>query len=328
MTRPWAFRLARVLLVAGLSVAARPAHGHSLNTALLSLTEVEDGRFLVRWQASSYALDQELAAPAEFPAPCRFRKPYLDCGPSGLVGSLKFPWLEGSETSLMVDIEWRSETRLLRVIKGSDPSLVVYGISPSAGLRSLTPIMVDYTGLGIEHILTGYDHLLFVLALALLVRKGRRLVASITAFTVAHSLTLACAVLGLLRLPILPVEAAISLSIVLVCGECLRATDSLARHSPWIVAFAFGLLHGLGFASALLAIGLPEKHVPTALLFFNVGVELGQLGVIALAFALRALVARLRLRPEVGRGLVYAMGTIAAYWSVDRILRILTVFTG
>jgi hypothetical protein len=91
------------------------------------------------------------------------------------------------------------------------------------------------------------------------------------------------------------------------------------------VAFAFGLLHGLGFASALLAIGLPENHVPTALLFFNVGVELGQLGVIALAFALRALVARLRLRAEVGRGLVYAMGTIAAYWSVDRIL---TVFTG
>ena len=126
-------------------------------------------------------------------------------------------------------------------------------------------------------------------------------------------------------LPVAPVEAAISLSIVLVCGECLRQTDSLARRAPWIVAFAFGLLHGLGFASALLAIGLPENHVPTALLFFNVGVELGQLGVIALAFALRALVARLRLRAEVGRGLVYAMGTIAAYWSVDRIL---TVFTG
>jgi len=327
MTSAWAVRLARVVLVAGLLVAARAAHGHSLNTASLSLTEVEvdEGRFLVRWQASSYALDQELATPAEFPAPCRFRKPYLDCGPSGLVGSLKFPWLKGSETSLMVDIEWRSGTRLLRVIKASDPSLVVYGISPSAGLRSLTPIMVDYTRLGIEHILTGYDHLLFVLALALLVRKGRRLVASITAFTVAHSLTLACAVLGLVRLPVAPVEAAISLSIVLVCGECLRQTDSLARRAPWIVAFAFGLLHGLGFASALLAIGLPENHVPTALLFFNVGVELGQLGVIALAFALRALVARLRLRAEVGRGLVYAMGTIAAYWSVDRIL---TVFTG
>jgi hydrogenase/urease accessory protein HupE len=225
----------------------------------------------------------------------------------------------------MVDIEWRSGTRLLRVIQSSNPRLVVYGIPPAAGLRSLKPIAIDYMRLGIEHILTGYDHLLFVLALALLVRKGRRLVASITAFTVAHSLTLACAVLGLLRLPAPPIEAAISLSIVLVCGECLRTNDSLARRAPWIVAFAFGLLHGLGFASALLAVGLPEKHVPTALLFFNVGVELGQLGVIALAIALRTLVARLRLRAEVGRGLVYAMGTLAAYWSVDRIL---AVFAG
>jgi len=325
VTSARASRLACVLLVASLLVAGRAAHGHSLNSTSLSLTEVQDGRFLVRWQASSHALDQDLATPAEFPAPCRFRKPYLECGPSGLVGSLNFPWLEGSETSLMVDIQWCSGTRLLRVVKGSDPRLVVYGIPPVAGLASLKPIVVDYTRLGIEHILTGYDHLLFVLALALLVRKGRRLVASITAFTVAHSLPLACAVLGLLRLPVAPVEAAIALSIVLVCGECLRPTDSLARRAPWIVAFAFGLLHGLGFASALLAIGLPEKHVPMALLFFNVGVELGQLGVIALAFALRALVARLRLRAEVGRGLVYAMGTVAAYWSVDRIL---TVFTG
>ena len=325
MTRPWAIRLTRVLLVVGLLVTTRAAHSHSLNTTSLSLTEVEDGRFLVRWQASSYALEQDLATPAEFPAPCHFRKPYLECGPSGLVGSLKFPWLEGSETSLMVDIEWRSGTRLLRVVQGSDPRLVVYGIPPAAGLASLKPIAVDYMRLGIEHILTGYDHLLFVLALALLVRKGRRLVASITAFTVAHSLTLACAVLGLLRLPAPPIEAAISLSIVLVCGECLRTNDSLARRAPWIVAFAFGLLHGLGFASALLAVGLPEKHVPTALLFFNVGVELGQLGVIALAIALRTLVARLRLRAEVGRGLVYAMGTLAAYWSVDRIL---AVFAG
>jgi len=317
---------AMLVTAAGLLLATGAAQGHELNTASLSLTEVSDGRFLLRWQASSSALERELATPAAFPSPCRMQGPFVECGDGGMVGSLEFPWLTGSETHLMVDIEWRNGTRLLRVVTGSSPHLTVYGIPASAGIRFLKPIARDYTRLGIEHILTGFDHLLFVVALALLVRRGKKLIASITAFTIAHSLTLACAVLGLLRLPSPPVEAAIALSIVLVCGECLRPEDSLARRAPWIVAFAFGLLHGLGFASSLLAIGLPERHVPTALFFFNVGVEVGQLGAIALVFALRWLVTRLRLRRAVfGRGLVYALGSTAAYWSVERIL---AVFTG
>ena len=240
-----------------------------------------------------------------------------------MVGALEFPWLKGTETNVMVEIEWRNGTRLLRVVTASSPSMMVYGIPASAGLRFLKPIALDYTRLGIQHILTGYDHLLFVFALALLVRKRRTLIASITAFTVAHSLTLACAVLGLLRLPSSPVEAVIALSIVLVCGECIRPADSLTRRAPWAVTFAFGLLHGLGFASSLLAVGLPEKHVPASLFFFNVGVEIGQLGAIAVVFALRWLVSRLRLqRPALGRGLVYAMGSAAAYWSIERIVAV------
>ena len=159
--------------------------------------------------------------------------------------------------------------------------------------------------------MTGFDHLLFVVALTLLVRKRRPLVITITAFTVAHSLTLAGTVLGLIAVPAAPVEAAIALSIVLVCGECLRPmdADSLARRAPWLIAFAFGLLHGLGFASALMEIGLPEQHIPAALACFNLGVELGQLVVIAVVLGIRALATRLRFaHPPLVRGTILRDG--------------------
>jgi hydrogenase/urease accessory protein HupE len=195
----------------------------------------------------------------------------------------------------------------------------VYGV-PASGLRVLLPIAVDYTSLGVEHILTGFDHLLFVVALTLLVRRGRRLLATITAFTLAHSVSLALTVLGLVHVPSPPVEASIALSIVLVCAECLRPGDSLTRRAPWAVAFAFGLLHGLGFASALLDLGVPERHLPTALLCFNVGVELGQLAIIAVVVGLRRLAGWLRLdRAWMRSGVIYAMGGLAAFWSIDRI---------
>src|SRR5262249_39937697 len=151
--------------------------------------------------------------------------------------------------------------------------------------------------LGIEHILTGFDHLMFVLAITVLVRRRKSLVLAITAFTVAHSLTLAATVLGWLVLPSAPVETTIALSIVLACTECLRPSDSLARRAPWLVTFAFGLVHGMGFASALLETGLPEKHVPSALLFFNVGVELGQLGAILAFLIVGWLGSRIEKRP-------------------------------
>jgi hydrogenase/urease accessory protein HupE len=220
----------------------------------------------------------------------------------------------------MVEIEWLDGTRLLRIATASARTLTVYG--GAGGVRSLGPVVADYTRLGVEHILTGFDHLLFVVALTLLVRKRRALIMTITAFTVAHSLTLAATVLGLVSVPPAPVEAAIALSIVLVCAECLRPADtgSFTRRAPWLVAFAFGLLHGMGFASALMEIGLPEKHIPAALLCFNVGVELGQLAVIAAVLVVRALATRVRLaRPPLTRGVLYAMGATAAFWSLDRV---------
>jgi hydrogenase/urease accessory protein HupE len=298
---------------------ARPAHAHEIDSASLSLTEVAPGRFLVRFHAASAALQREVATPAVFPKPCHLDGAYLDCGATGLVGPIEFPWLEGTLTRVMVEIDWSNGARLLRIVSASAPTLTVYGV-PATGLLALKPILFDYTRLGIEHILTGFDHLLFVLALALLVRKRGPLITTITAFTVAHSLTLASTALGLLNVPAAPVEATIALSIVLVCAECLSPGESLTRRAPWLVAFAFGLLHGLGFASALLEIGLPEKHLPAALFCFNLGVELGQLAVIAVIIALRALLARLNLqRAWLYRALIYAMGSVAAFWSLERI---------
>jgi hydrogenase/urease accessory protein HupE len=308
----WALALA-VLLPAG------TAWGHELDSASLSLREIESGSFLVRWHASSPTMNEDPRTAAVFPKSCRLEGARLECGPSGLVGSIAFPWIEGSVTRVVVDVEWQNGTRLLRIASPGSPSVKVYGISES-GFGALAPIVVDYTTLGIEHILSGFDHLLFVVALTLLVRRGRRLLATITAFTLAHSVSLALTVLGLVHIPSPPVEASIALSIVLVCAECLRPAGSLIRRAPWAVAFAFGLLHGLGFASALLELGVPEQHVPTALLCFNVGVELGQLSIIAVVIALRELVTRLRLaRAWMRPGLIYVMGCTAAFWSLDRI---------
>lgn len=186
-------------------------------------------------------------------------------------------------------------------------------------MRFLAPIARDYTRLGVEHILSGFDHLLFVLAVTILVRRRRALLYAVTAFTLAHSLTLAATVLGWLTLPSAAVETTIALSIVLACTECLRPPDSLAHRAPWLVTFAFGLLHGMGFASALLETGLPAEHVPSALLFFNVGVELGQLAAIAAFLAAGWLVTRLKKRPAWStRAFIYALGVTAAYWSLDR----------
>jgi len=318
MRRRWpGWLLSGLVLAFGVS----PAAGHDLNTTSLRLDEVEPGTFRVRWESSSAALAGDIVIPAVFPAPCRLEEERLVCGAAGLMGTIALPWLEGSETSVMVAITWRNGDRLLRVVTGSMPRLAVYGAPVSAGMGALVPIAADYARLGIGHILTGYDHLLFVVALALLLRGGRRLVAAITAFTIAHSLTLAAAVLGLVRIPVPPVEAVIALSIVFVCAEVVRPQASLIRRAPWAVTFVFGLLHGLGFASSLLAIGLPATHLPAALLFFNVGVELGQLAILALVGLLALLVRRLAVTGARGKtALAYAMGSVAAYWSLARVL--------
>lgn len=190
--------------------------------------------------------------------------------------------------------------------------------------QSAWAVAVTYLKLGVEHILLGVDHLLFVLALILIARNSRDLIKAITAFTVAHSITLAAAALGFVHVPPKPVEAAIALSIAFVALEIIRARDGesgIAAKAPWLVAFAFGLLHGFGFAGALSEIGLPTGNIPVALLFFNVGVEVGQLLFVAVVLSLAALL-RLGRRPlPHWSGLVppYLIGSVAMFWVIQRV---------
>jgi hypothetical protein len=182
-----------------------------------------------------------------------------------------------------------------------------------------------YLKLGVEHILTGFDHLLFVLGLFILSRTMWLLVKTVTAFTIAHSITLVLATLGVIHLPSKPVEAVIALSIVFVAAEIVharRGRDGLAARAPWIVAFTFGLLHGLGFAGALSEVGLPQGHVPTALLFFNVGVEIGQLLFVGALATLVALVrwSSLRIPQWIELLPAYAIGSIAMFWVIQRVV--------
>jgi hypothetical protein len=191
------------------------------------------------------------------------------------------------------------------------------------GSGSWAAAATRYTALGIEHILLGIDHLLFVLGLLLLVHGGWMLVKTITAFTLAHSITLGLATLGYVSAPTRPVEAAIALSIVFVAAEIVHARQGhigLAARRPWVVAFAFGLLHGFGFAGALSEIGLPLGEIPIALLFFNVGVELGQIVFVGLALTLAWVLRRLPVSwPSwVEAAPAYAIGIMAMYWFIDR----------
>jgi hydrogenase/urease accessory protein HupE len=312
-------RCSALLLGMLVTFAVGSAHSHELDSASLSLHEIEEGRFQVDWRTASAALAEDLGAPARFPEPCALDGTVLDCGARGLVGDIEFPWLEGTRTRVSVDVTWRNRARLVRVVTADSPSLRVYGLPASAGVRTLVPVISDYVRLGIEHILTGLDHVFFVIALTLLVPGLRALVGTITAFTVAHSLTLIATVLGIASLPAAPVEAAIALSVVLACAECLRSGDSLARRAPGVVAFGFGLLHGFGFASALFDVGLPDDHVSVALFSFNLGVELGQLGVVAAAGGLRLLAIRLRLSERWWQsGTVYLMGSVSVFWFLER----------
>ncbi|MFM1987960.1 MAG: hypothetical protein RJA99_917 [Pseudomonadota bacterium] len=243
--------------------------------------------------------------------------------PGGLAGkAIAFPELALNRIDVLV--------RLVRV-DGSEqlqrilPAQLKFDVTGTPGALE---VVRTYTVLGIEHILAGVDHLLFVLALLLLVKGARRLIATITAFTLAHSLTLVAATLGWLRIPGPPVEASIALSIAFLAVEIVRAGEgrpSLTARRPWLVAFAFGLLHGLGFAGALVEVGLPQTSIPIALLCFNLGVEIGQLlfigAVLAAIGAARSLVrhAGLRASRRLWRVPPYLIGSVASFWLIERI---------
>jgi hydrogenase/urease accessory protein HupE len=237
----------------------------------------------------------------------------------GLVGAtVAIDGLAGTFTDALVRVELADgSTQTLRLTPDA-PSFVV---SASPGAAS---VLRTYLALGVEHILLGVDHLLFVLALLILVPSTRMLLWTITAFTLAHSLTLAAATLGWVAVPPPPVEAVIALSIFFVAGEIVhgaRGSPGLSARQPWLVAFTFGLLHGFGFAGALHEIGLPERSIPLALLAFNVGVEVGQLAFVGAVLAAAATLARLRQKPPHAWRTVaaYGIGAVASYWLLERI---------
>ena len=232
--------------------------------------------------------------------------------------SLRIDGLEATMTDALVRIEFSDGAMWTGRLTPQAPELTIPE-RPGRGSVALT-----YFSLGVEHILTGIDHLLFVLALLIITGGTMRLLWTVTAFTVAHSITLALATLGFVHVPSPPVEAVIALSIVFVAAEILhgwQGVKGLTVRAPWIVAFTFGLLHGFGFAGALAEIGLPQGQIPLALFFFNVGVEAGQLVFIAAILAIFAATRHFRPRLPRWAELVppYAIGSIAMFWVIQRI---------
>ena len=236
-----------------------------------------------------------------------------------LVGdTIYFDGLKRTLIDVLVRVERLDGTTQVELIEPSRPYVVIQA-APSRG-----HIIWTYLVLGVEHIIFGIDHLLFVFALLLIVDGLGKLVKTITAFTIAHSITLAMAALGFVHVPGPPVEAIIALSIAFVAMEVLRKKqgyEGITSKSPWLVAFTFGLLHGFGFAGALSEIGLPEQEIPLSLLFFNVGVEVGQLMFVAVVVLLWQLIRKLKVTLPGWAEKVppYAIGSLAMFWVFDRV---------
>jgi hydrogenase/urease accessory protein HupE len=249
---------------------------------------------------------------------------WIDAGATGLAGKrIQFTGLQLTITDVLVRVEMLDGRTWTTIARPSQPWFEL-----SAAPSKLN-VAGAYLRLGIEHIWSGIDHLLFILALMILVKGTRRLIATVTAFTVAHSITLAGATLGFVHVAQKPVEAAIALSIVFVATEIVhvrQGRQGLTERWPWIVAFTFGLLHGFGFAGALNAVGLPQTAIPVALLFFNIGVEIGQLLFIAAILCLMALGRWLTRRAAIPqpawawRVAPYSIGGVAAFWMIQRIV--------
>lgn len=305
---------------------------HESRPAYLEVKETAPGQYSLLWRTPTLAgmrLPIGLSLPADVrdlkePAAqeltdSEITRYSIDAGPSGLAGKrIEFPGLQATITDVLVRVEMLDGRSWTTIIHPSQPWVEI------TAAQTRSQVMGSFIVQGIRHILFGADHMLFVLGLLLIVKDRWMLLKTITAFTVAHSITLAIATLGYAEAPVLPLNAAIALSILFLGPEIVRSwrgeTSFTIRH-PWVVAFAFGLLHGFGFASALTSAGLPKAELPVALLSFNVGVEIGQLSFVALILLLERAFRILQVRwPRWAEALPgYAVGSLGAFWTVQRL---------
>lgn len=316
-------RLALLVLAVLMQPCALSAHEATLG--VLEFREVRPGAFVGRWtmQPSIGAARVDLRVPPH----CFLRLPEMNCGQKGLVGPITITNLGANMSAVLIKIipiegEPRSYT-----ISTANPVVSVLGTGAPT-LQTWIELAKTYVNYGIDHILLGADHLLFVLGLIWIIGGGWRLVKTITAFTIGHSASLAAAAFGLIGVPERPLNACIALSIAFLAVEIVKQQRGemgfTARH-PWAVAFAFGLVHGIGFAGALAGLGLESRLLPAALLFFNVGVEIGQLAFVLLVLALIWAHRRLgAVVPRWGDALpAYAIGTVSMFWFFGRLARML-----
>ncbi len=308
-----------------------PVLAHEVRPAYLEIRETSPDLFAVLWKTPARG-EASIRLDVVLPTGCADRVPPVSFGDGaanvlrrsvrcegGLAGKeIRIDGLDRTLVEAIVRIErLDAGAQSLRLMSGSS----ALAVAESPGLITVAAVYLPF---GVEHILLGFDHLCFVLALLLLIKELRRLAWAITAFTAAHSVTLAMATLGVVSLPPGPIEALIAFSIALVAAECLyvqRGQPSPTATRPWTIALVFGLLHGFGFAGALTQAGLPADAIPAALLFFNIGVELGQLAFVALVLGcfwlLRNLVPKV-LRPAV-QATAYGIGSLAAFWTIERL---------
>ncbi|HEU4780194.1 MAG TPA: HupE/UreJ family protein [Steroidobacteraceae bacterium] len=306
----------RVVIVLMTTLVASFAHSHEMTMAEMQLRETRPGEFLWQWGASgSRPVNDELTP--VWPKTCHSEENVLRCGEAGLSGELSVDGVGERYSAALVKVFWRDGQSSVYTLTERRPTVHLYGSANDQ--RGMGEIAWAYLALGVEHILSGIDHLLFVAALLFLVGFNRKLVWTITAFTLAHSFTLASAALGWLTLRSAPVEATIALSIVLVASEALQPRETLARRLPAMVAFLFGLVHGLGFAGALSEIGLPQNHLAIGLLTFNLGVEIGQLMAVAVVWVVWRIVRNWRLADLSRVPLLYGIGALAAFWTLQRV---------
>jgi hydrogenase/urease accessory protein HupE len=317
------------------SVLAMPAQAHLLAPALLELTQTAPGEYAVHWRVSALGT-QRLSLRPRLPARCTESAPEqsaprsanaidlawtASCSPADLAGAtLTVDGLAGSGVSVILRIATPLSAPVKALLNEVHPSFTL-GAAPSA-----SAVFGSYLQLGVGHLLTGFDHLLFLLGLLLLVRSRRMLIATVTAFTLGHSVTLTLATLGMVRVPQALAELAIAITIIVLAQQLARPAAMRATfvaRKPWMMAFVFGLLHGLGFAGALAEIGLPQEDLPLSLFAFNVGIELAQLAIIAIALTLAALWQRLPLATPKSQNLLrwaaaYGIGALAALWCCER----------